>query len=68
MLIYNICYFHLGLIPRTSSHNFIKVNKSTFSGMLASYDYVKWYSELASVFNAIYNFIKYSVNNLPSLH
>ena len=41
-------------MPRTSSQTFMKVNRSTFSGMFDSVALEKWYSELANVFNAIH--------------
>ena len=43
---------HWGLMPRTSSQIFMKVNMSTLVGMEASWAFVKWYSELASVVKA----------------
>ena len=43
-----------GLMPRTSSQTFMKVKRSTFSGMWPSCALVKWYSEFASVFKAVY--------------
>ena len=39
-------------MPSTSSHTFMKVNKSTFDGITASWAFEKWYSELAKVLRA----------------
>ena len=43
---------HFGLIPSTSSQIFMKVKRSTFDGITASWAFVKWNSELASVLSA----------------
>jgi hypothetical protein len=40
-------------MPSTSSHTFMKVKRSTFSGMWLSCALLKWYSLLASDFRAI---------------
>ena len=39
-------------MPSTSSQIFMNVNMSTFVGITASYAFVKWNSEFASVFRA----------------
>ena len=53
LLSFLICLRHWGLIPRTSSQIFMKVNMSTLVGMEASCAFVKWYSELARVVRAL---------------
>ena len=39
-------------MPRTSSHTFMKVKRSTLAGIWVSWAFVKWNSELARVFKA----------------
>ena len=52
LLVKDYLIAHTPLIPSTSSQTFMKVNRSTFDGITASYAFVKWNSELARVFSA----------------
>ena len=69
LLFFLVCLHHWGLIPRTSSQIFIKVNMSTLVGMEASCAFVKWNSEFARVVRALKNgYISLWMWHLPSRH
>lgn len=59
------CNAHWGLMPRTSSHTFMKVKRSTLVGMTASWAFVKWNSELARVFKAEFKIGGYNSKSSP---